>query len=336
MTAPGFRTRHLAVVGLGLMGASLAMAMRSRAERITGVDPVPKTRRYAIEQGICDHVTDDLRTGVMDAETVVLCAPVQVITHIVRMQIGSYLRSNTLLIDIGSTKHDICEAMGRLPIGIQAIGGHPMTGKEVSGIEAADAGLYVGRPFVLCPTRRTTPGTRLRALAFVEALGAEPIELDPDRHDKIVAGISHLPYILSASLVATIANEARNDEAYWQLAAGGFRDMSRLAASDIKMMGDIISSNSRAVATLLARFRVQLALMETLLISGEYDELAQMLSPVRQARLEWMERYEQKRNNYNGLSAHSAGEASAREQQGSGGQVPIAPCSVDGGDGSGR
>ncbi|MFQ3647518.1 MAG: prephenate dehydrogenase/arogenate dehydrogenase family protein [Anaerolineae bacterium] len=319
MTTTGFRTKHLAVVGLGLMGASLAMALRPRAERITGVDPSPQTRRYAIEKGICDHVTDDLRMGVMDAETVVLCAPVQVITHILRMQIGSYLRSNTLLIDIGSTKHDICEAMGRLPIGIQAIGGHPMTGKEVSGIEAADAALYEGRPFVLCATRRTTPGTRIRALAFVEALGAEPIELDPDRHDKIVAGISHLPYILSASLVATIANEARTDEAYWQLAAGGFRDTSRLAASDIKMMGDIISSNSRAVATLLARFRVQLALMETLLISGEYEELTNMLSPVRQARLEWMERYEQKRNGHNGSAASAPREPAARDDQRSGG-----------------
>jgi prephenate dehydrogenase len=304
MTIPtGFRTKHLAVVGLGLMGASIAVALRGRADRITGVDPSPQTRRYAIEHRICDHVTDDLRGGVMDADTVILAAPVQVIANIVRMQIGSYLRLNTLLLDIGSTKHDICEAMGRLPIGVHAIGGHPMTGKEVSGIEAADGKLYEGRPFVLCATRRTTPATRLRALSFVEALGADPIEMEAERHDKIVAGISHLPYILSASLVATIANEAKNDDAYWQLAAGGFRDTSRLAASDIKMMSDIISSNSRAVATLLARFRVQLALMESLLISGEYDELIKMLFPVRQARLDWMERYEQRRNNLNG-SAH--------------------------------
>ncbi len=304
VTVPtGFRTKHLTVVGLGLMGASIAIALRGRADRITGVDPSPQTRRYAIEKGICDHVTDDLRSGVMDADTVVLAAPVQVIANIVRMQIGSYLRLNTLLIDIGSTKHDICEAMGRLPIGVHAIGGHPMTGKEVNGIEEADSTLYEGRPFVLCTTRRTTPATRLRALSFVEALRADPIEMEAERHDKIVAGISHLPYILSASLVATIANEAKNDDAYWQLAAGGFRDTSRLAGSDINMMGDIISSNSRAVATLLARFRVQLALMESLLISGEYDELIKMLFPVRQARIDWMERYEQQRNNLNG-SAH--------------------------------
>ncbi len=297
MTQSGFRTKHLAVVGLGLMGASFALALRDRADIITGVDSSAETRAYAIQHGIVDRVTDDLKAGVMDAETVVLAAPVRVIRDIVSLQIGSFLRSNTLLIDIGSTKHDICEAMGRLPIGIHAIGGHPMTGKETNGIAAADGTLYVGRPFVLCATRRTTPATRLRALSLVEALGAQAVEMDAERHDSIVAGISHLPYILSASLVATIANEARRDEAFWELAAGGFRDMSRLAASDIKMMGDIISTNSRAVAVLLARFRVQLAIMETMLLGGEYDKLVESLFPVRQARLDWVEKYEQKRQN---------------------------------------
>ncbi len=303
----GFKTKHLAVVGLGLMGASLAVALRSRAERITGIDALPETREYAIKHGIVDHVTDDLRSGVMDAETVILAVPVRVIERMVSRQIGSYLRSNTLLIDIGSTKHDICEAMGKLPIGVHAIGGHPMTGKEVSGIEAADGNLYRNRPFVLCATRRTTPATRIKALSLVEALGAEVIEMDAERHDKVVAGISHLPYILSASLVATIAHEARNEDAYWQLAAGGFRDMSRLAGSDIKMMGDIISTNSRAVATLLARFRVQLAIMESMLISGEHDELIEALFPVRQARIDWATNYETRRNkdeNGNGQTNH--------------------------------
>lgn len=291
-----FSARHLAVVGLGLMGASIAKALRPYAETITGVDLDAKTRDTALQQGIVDRATDDLQIGVKDADAVVLCAPVRVIIHTLQMKIGAYLRSNTLLIDIGSTKADICEAMGRLPIGVNAIGGHPMTGKEVSGIEAADANLYQGRPFVLCQTRRTTPATIARAQAFVAALGAEAIEMDAERHDKIVAGISHLPYILSASLVATIAQEANQDEAFWRLAAGGFRDMSRLAAQDIKMMGDILSTNSRAVATLLAMFRVRLAMLETLLISGEHDKLIESLMPVRQARLDWVEHYERKRN----------------------------------------
>ncbi|MDQ7027383.1 MAG: prephenate dehydrogenase/arogenate dehydrogenase family protein [Anaerolineae bacterium] len=298
MSSSGFRTKHLAIVGLGLMGGGLAMALRDHAETITGVDMNAQVRQYALANGIVDSVTDDLYKGVHEADTVILAAPVRVITEILQKRIGSYLRSNTLLIDIGSTKYDICESMGHLPVGINAIGGHPMTGKENSGIEAADPTIYHGRPFVLCKTRRTTPSTRLRALLMVEAIGAEVIEMEAERHDRIVAGISHLPYILSASMVATVAKEAGQDEAFWQLAAGGFRDMSRLAASDIKMMGDILSTNTRAVATLLAMFRVQLAQIETMLISGEHDKLIGALRPVRKARLDWVENYEQKRNGH--------------------------------------
>ncbi|MEM9951986.1 MAG: prephenate dehydrogenase/arogenate dehydrogenase family protein [Chloroflexota bacterium] len=293
----GFKTRHLAVVGLGLMGGGLAMALRDRADVITGMDLNPETRQYALDHHIVDYATDDLKQAVNEADTVILAAPVRVIADILRLRIGTYLRSNTFLIDIGSTKYDICDAMGRLPVGIGAIGGHPMAGKENNGIQASDPTIYQGRPFVLCRTRRTTPATRERALLFAEAIGAEAIEMDAERHDRIVAGISHLPYILSASMVATIANEAQSDQAFWQLAAGGFRDMSRLAASDIKMIGDILSTNTRAVATLLAMFRVQLAQLETMLISGEHDKLLEMLTPAREARLDWVENYEQKRSN---------------------------------------
>lgn len=193
MSTSGFKTNHLAVVGLGLMGAGIAMALRERCKTITGMDLNPATRQYALDNNIVDHVTDDLKEAVNEADTVILAAPVKVITEILRMRIGSYLRSNTLLIDIGSTKHDICDAMGRLPVGVGAVGGHPMTGKENSGIEAADPTIYQGRPFVLCRTRRTTPASRDRALSFVEALGAEAIEMEAERHDRIVAGISHLP-----------------------------------------------------------------------------------------------------------------------------------------------
>jgi prephenate dehydrogenase len=291
----GFHARQLAVVGLGLMGGSMALALRGYADHIVGVELNEPARRYALEQGIVDEATDDLRAGVKDADVVVLAAPVRVILSIVRGRIGTYLRSNTFLIDIGSTKEDICMAMGVLPIGIQAVGGHPMTGKEVSGIDASDALLYRKRPFVLCPTRRTTPAARLRALAFVEALGAEVIEMDAHRHDRTVAAISHLPYLLSAALVATVKSEGDKDDAVWQLAAGGFRDTSRLAASDLSMMGDILSTNTQAVAALLARFRAQLALLEAALIDEDGEEITDLLRPVRQARIDWSSKYERKR-----------------------------------------
>jgi prephenate dehydrogenase len=292
MTSGGFNTRHLAIVGLGLMGGSLALALRKHANTITGIDPDAESREYALENGIVDAVTNDLQTGVAEADTVILCAPVRAITAMVERRIGSYLRSNTLLVDIGSTKHDICEAMGKLPVGIMAVGGHPMTGKEVSGVQASDAGLYKGRPFVLCPTRRTTPAARLRALALVEALGAVAFEMEAERHDHLVAAISHLPYILSATLVATVAQQGQTDPAVWELAAGGFRDMSRLAGQDVQMMGDILSTNTQAVATLLALFRVQLAMLEAMLVSRDDQKVAEFLKPARKARLNWIQQYE--------------------------------------------
>ncbi|MFN8529454.1 MAG: prephenate dehydrogenase/arogenate dehydrogenase family protein [Anaerolineae bacterium] len=290
----GFSARHLAIVGLGLMGGSLALALRPYVETITGVDPRTESRRYALDHKIVDYATDDLKTGVEDADVCILAAPVRVILSIVQGRIGAYLRANTLLIDIGSTKEDICSAMGRLPIGIQAVGGHPMTGKEVSGIEVADRDLYRGKPFVLCATRRNTPAARLRALSMVEALGAVPVELDAHRHDEAVGAISHLPYLLSAALVLTVAYEAQADETAWNLAAGGFRDMSRLAAQDLDMMTDILTTNTQAVATQLAHFRMQLAMLEAMLISKDETKLTELLQAARQARLAWMRKREGK------------------------------------------
>ncbi|MCY4060925.1 MAG: prephenate dehydrogenase [Chloroflexi bacterium] len=288
----GFRVRHLAIVGLGLMGGSLALAMRAHSDHISGVDQDERARAFALERGMVDCATGDLYDGVNRADVVILAAPVRVIVEMLQMRIGSYLRSNTLVIDIGSTKQDIVDAMASLPIGVNAVGGHPMTGKENGGIEESDESLYRGRPFVLCPSRRTTPAALLHALAFVETLGALPIEMDAQRHDQIVAGISHLPYLLSATLVATVANQARDDAAYWELAAGGFRDTSRLAASDVTMMGDILSTNTQAVATLLAQFRMQLAMLETLLIAGDDHRLGESLQPIRQARKKWAQNYD--------------------------------------------
>lgn len=281
------------------MGASLALALRPNVEYLVAVEPDPFSRQQAINRKIVDEATDDLRAAVKSADTVILCAPVRVILSLVRDKIGSWMRSNTLLIDIGSTKQDICDAMGRLPIGIQAVGGHPMTGKEVNGLDAADPFLYANRPWVICPTRRMTPAARGRALALLEAVGAIPVEMEAERHDKVVAAISHLPYLLSASLVATVRRFAENDPGVWDLAAGGFRDTSRLAGQDIKMMGDILSTNTQAVATLLAMFRVQLALLETMLISHDEEQLVEALTPLRKARTEWFANYE-KRTNTNG------------------------------------
>ncbi len=283
----GFHCRRLTVVGLGLMGGSLALALQGHADHIVGVEINPRARKLAVARGIVAGATDNLREGVADADVVVLATPVRSIIDMLEQRLGTYMRSNTLLLDLGSTKQGIGRAMQELPIGILAVGGHPMTGRELSGVGASDAALFRGRPFVLCPNRRTTPSALLRARALVTALGAIPIEMDAERHDRVVAAISHLPYLLSTALVATVANEGENDEAVWELAAGGFRDMSRLAGSDVRMMGDILSTNTQAVATLLAMFRMQLARLEAMLIARDDQGLTATLQPIRESSREW-------------------------------------------------
>lgn len=287
----GFKSERLAIIGLGLMGGSLALALRDKADTIIGMDLNPQSGQYALAHGLIDHFVADVKSAVKEADTVILAAPVRVILKLLQQEIGTYLRSNTLVIDLGSTKADICDALGRLPIGIQAIGGHPMTGKERSGVEESDATLYHNRPFVLCETRRTTPATRHRALSLVESIGAIPIEMEAHRHDRVVATISHVPYLLSIALMATASRQAEQDEGVWALAAGGFRDMTRLAGSDITMMSDITSTNTQAIAELLAHFRMQLAVLETYLIAGDKQRLTDTFQPQRDARLNWEKFY---------------------------------------------
>jgi prephenate dehydrogenase len=285
----------VAIVGLGLMGGSMALALRGKVKHIVGIDPGEETLAFARQHRIIDAGTSDLQNGVSDANMVILAAPVQIIMDLIRNRIGSYLRSNTLLIDLGSTKAEICDAMGNLPISVLAMGGHPMCGKERSGIEAADATLYQGCPFVLCAPRRVTPAARLRALELVRAIQARPIEMDAARHDHLVAGISHLPYLLSTALVRTINGEGQNDPMIWELAASGFRDTSRLAGSDIRMMSDIIRTNTTAVARLLALFRVQLATLEAALIGHDDTQLEGLLQTAHEARKAWDIQHQMKR-----------------------------------------
>ena len=285
--ATGFHCRQLTVVGLGLMGGSLALALQDHADLVTGVESSAAAREQALERGIVAQATADLREGVADADVVVLATPVRSIIEMLEQRLGTYMRSNTLLLDLGSTKQGIGRAMQELPIGILAVGGHPMTGREQSGVAASDGTMFRERPFVLCPNRRTTPSALIRARSLVMALGAIPIEMEAERHDRVVAAISHLPYLLSTALVATVANEGKNDEAVWELAAGGFRDMSRLAGSDVRMMGDILSTNTQAVATLLAMFRMQLAQIEAMLISRDDQRLVATLQPISKSRREW-------------------------------------------------
>src|SRR5258708_19425383 len=225
------------IVGTGLMGSSLALALRGKVKTLRGVERDPAARKVAATY--FDKITADFGAVAAKSDVIVLATPVHVILRLLE-SLKTLARRGTLILDVGSSKRQIVTAMDTLPDHLLAVAGHPLAGKGTSGPESADALLYRNRVFVLCPTARSDK----EALAFAEQMiltvGARPMILSAARHDKAVASISHLPYILSIGLANTVARAAHDDDAPWELAASGFRDTSRLAGSDITMMGDTL------------------------------------------------------------------------------------------------
>ena len=236
-----------------------------------------------MRRGFIDVGTCDLAEGVQQADLIVLATPVRTILELVP-QVGALATSGCLLMDMGSTKAKIVEAMEALPPHLQAVGGHPMCGKEASGLEVAEADLYQGATFVLTPLRRTRPEALTLAQELVETVGARSVLMDAERHDRLVAAVSHLPYLLSVGLVAAAEEVAAEDELVWELAASGFRDTSRLAASDVTMMLDILLTNRAAVGETLSRFANQLNAIAHLLEADDEKGLRSSMEQVRKRR----------------------------------------------------
>ena len=276
---------QVTVVGLGLMGGSLAAALKAKGacREVRGVARRPETIAEALARGFVDGGTLDLAEGVRGADVVVLATPVRTIVELIP-HLGPLLPPGCLLMDVGSTKAAIVAAMERLPAHVQPLGGHPMCGKEVSGIGAAEAGLYRGATFVLTPLPRTSPEALALAWELVEALGARPLVMDAHRHDRLVAAVSHLPYLLSLALVAAAEGVAEEDGMVWDLAASGFRDTSRLAASDVTMMLDILLTNREEVAGMLGRLRRELDELARLLEAEDEQGLRRLMEAARERR----------------------------------------------------
>jgi prephenate dehydrogenase len=284
MDKPGFihlGQARVAVVGLGLMGGSLALALRGQCRELLAVDPDPAALDLACRQGVVDRVTD--LAGAIGADLLVLAAPVRAILgHLDDLARRPAPASGPVVLDLGSTKIEIAAAMRRLPPGYAPVGGHPMCGKEVSGLANAEAELFRGKVFVLTPLERTPERALIIAREVVTTLGARAVELSPERHDVLAAAASHLPYAAAALLVRSA--EGLNDDQVWAMAASGFRDTTRLAASDVTMMVDILMTNRPAIVEALTRYRADLDALAALLDNGEAEALAAFLSAAAQRR----------------------------------------------------
>ncbi|TMC49628.1 MAG: prephenate dehydrogenase [Chloroflexi bacterium] len=267
----------IAIVGLGLMGGSLAMAFKQHAvgRRVLGMDPNTAAVERAQALGAIDGFFQDVR----EADLIVLAMPVRAIAGWL-ITYGPALAPEQTVMDLGSAKRAIMAEMEKLDA--QCIGGHPMCGKETSGIAAAEATLFKGATFVLTPATHTSQGTMHMARQLVSAIGAEPLVMDADAHDRAVAAVSHLPYLLSANLVNTVLEQ--NDPNARLLASSGYASTTRLAASDTRMMGDTIASNRDYIVRQIDRFQSALAHMREAIAAGDDDTWRVQLERAREGK----------------------------------------------------
>jgi prephenate dehydrogenase len=256
------------------MGGSLALALRGKVEHLTAVDSHAATRQQALQHNLVDSITADFATAARAADLIILATPVRTILHLLA-QLPAVRPDGCLLLDIGSTKAEICAAMSELPEQFEAMGGHPMCGKETAGLTAAVADLYSGQTFILCPNDRTTPQIETIAQEIIAAIGAQPLWLLPEEHDRLVAAVSHLPYLVAATLMHTAS--ALDDERVWLVSASGFRDTSRLAGSDPYMIRDILLTNKGAILEQLRYYQAHLQEVADLLALADETELAAWL-----------------------------------------------------------
>jgi len=282
----------LAVVGVGLIGGSVAAALRSRGmvARVLGVGRNPQTLAQARQLGLIDAVAS-LSEAARAADWIVLAVPVGAMTEVLR-GIRPALRPETLLTDVGSTKADVAEAAVRV-LGEQAaqfVPSHPIAGAETSGPQSANAALFENRTVVLTPLAQNSQTSRQRVAQLWQAMGARVVEMTPAQHDVVLASVSHFPHLLSAVCMAQ-ALRADDAELRLAMAGSGFRDVTRLAAGSPQMWRDIFLANRQAVSNSLQEFKTVLTQVQTLLDQGDGDALQAFLQEIATARLRWGNRY---------------------------------------------
>lgn len=274
------RQPTVAIIGVGLIGGSIAAALkkRRRAERVFGVGRTLSRLEKARAAGLIDAGTSEVGEAVPDADLVVVCTPVDRIADDVRAA-AAYCRPGTLLTDAGSVKGAICRALaGGLPDGVTFIGSHPLAGSEQQGFEHADAGLFEGRLCVITPEGKASTADRERLTAFWEGLGMNVVETSPDEHDRALAATSHLPHVAAAALAALLAEDNG------AFASTGFRDTTRIAAGDPNLWTPILLSNREAVLQCLGEFQNLLAEFRDALEKEDTTALKNLLEVAKRNR----------------------------------------------------
>jgi prephenate dehydrogenase len=272
----GFQLRdsRIAMIGLGLMGGSLALALKGKCAALYGIDSDHATLELALDKKIVDRADSDPAKLLLQADLVILATPVPAIIASIQ-KLSSFVKKPCIIFDLGSTKKDILQAMSSLPAYFDPIGGHPICGKEKLGLENAETNLYQGAPFVITALERTSVRAREAAKQIISAIGAHLIEMTADEHDRALAFTSHLPFLISSALALSTPSE------YSSFIGTGFRSTSRLAGTPSSITLGILQSNRENVLNALTLFQRQLSDLQTKLAADDFQTLESILNHSR-------------------------------------------------------
>ena len=277
---------RLAIMGVGLIGGSLALALKEAGcvGEVVGCGRGKPNLEKALERGIIDRYERDPRLAAVGADLIFLATPVQTLAQVVA-EIAPVLKPGTILTDGGSVKAEVVRQIQPLvPAGVDFVPGHPIAGTEKSGAEAAFADLYRGKRCILTPTATTSATALQRVTEMWQAVGSEVVCMSVDKHDRVLAAISHLPHMVAYSLVNAVGSYDHYEENILEYSAGGFRDFTRIASADPMMWRDIALTNRDALIEMMEQFETFFAELKADVRSGQADKLFEFFMTSKQMR----------------------------------------------------
>ena len=280
---------QLGLIGCGLMGGSFALALKRAGlvKRVVGYSKSPSTTEKAKKLGVIDTIAESALLAVSGSDIVLLAVPVAA-TEATFKAIRHLVEPGMLLMDVGSTKRDVVDAARRVlkERVVSFVPAHPIAGKEVAGVGNADATLYNGRQVILTPISQTPLDLVQKATDVWSAIGSQVLRMTPENHDAAFAAVSHLPHLLAFAYFSSVAGQPAGKD-FLSLAGPGFRDFTRIAASDPTVWRDILMSNREELLKQAQRFRHSLDAMEHVLLSANGDALEDLIRTTSEARSAW-------------------------------------------------
>ena len=277
---------RVAIIGLGLIGGSMGLALKAAGVEVTGYARRSEVASSAVSRGAVDRCGGDLPSAIKGADIIVIATPVLSVKDIF-IDIAKHLRKGVIVTDVASTKVDVMNWAGKhLPEAACFVGGHPMAGKETSGIAASDVDLFRGCTYCLVPGGNVKAGSRKKIEDMVKIIGAKPFYIDALDHDALVARVSHLPHLLSVALVEATVNDPRWS-AMAKLASSGYRDATRLASGDPRMSRDICLTNKGPILEALDNYINSINELRRLVSDGD-EKIEEHFIQAREAREDWL------------------------------------------------